>query len=136
MGPVFISPVPLTALSVCWAVTGSTNNALTALSNLSHIDTKLRCRTISCWQRCRNWTDVSKLVKGGTRSQPGMGCTGTGVQLGLVYVHICLYANSKSLFACGFECPSSFFPLHLHVRINCRVSRAVRTFNDSLYKSI
>lgn len=39
MGPVFTSPVPQTGLSVCWAVTGSTNNALTALSYFNHIDT-------------------------------------------------------------------------------------------------
>lgn len=39
MEPVFTSPVPLAGLCVCWAVTGSTNNALTALSNFNHIDT-------------------------------------------------------------------------------------------------
>lgn len=39
MGPVFTSPVAPAGLCVCWAVTGSTNNALTTLSNLNHIDT-------------------------------------------------------------------------------------------------
>lgn len=33
----FTSPVPPTGLRVCRAVTGGTNNALTALSNLSHV---------------------------------------------------------------------------------------------------
>jgi len=39
MGPVFTSPVAPAGSCVCWAVTGSTNNALTAPSNFNHIDT-------------------------------------------------------------------------------------------------
>lgn len=39
MGSVFTSPVPPVALCACWTVTGNTNNALTAPSNLSPADT-------------------------------------------------------------------------------------------------
>lgn len=39
MGSLFTSPVPPVALRACWTVTGNTNNALTAPSNLSPADT-------------------------------------------------------------------------------------------------
>lgn len=96
MGSVFTSPVPPVALRACWTVTGNTNNALTAPSNLSPADTSAARRAAD--GRGRAGCALPRLhgKKAATSHSEvrGNGRGGLGADAGDSFARVSTYANT------------------------------------------
>lgn len=142
MGLLFTSPVALAGLNVCSAVSWRTNNALSALSKVNHIDTTsgvALCPTEGLsLDRCK-WI-VSRYYMQMLTAQWRSGkwsigaCSWTQVRI----ASCCGNANSifSTFFVSFYICASSEQLFSLYLCIHCRVSGAVRSCREFLYRTV